>query len=800
VRNELHGRCLQPVGSSSQYCAFGDVQCPDSNLRWDRSAGEGYAGQCVMLAPGTDFLIGDFATDLAFDKDAEAAVVISPSPAYVLINHTLQLSANVPVTWSVQSGGGTIDATGLFTAPASEESDVVVAQSIAYPGNSATATVTVAARLHELLVGQMGGPGYYDDTGTLARFFFPAGALLVGTTLYVVDGQNDCIRTIETSTGAVSTFSGVCGQPGGDDMHFYDPIDIAYDGSTYFYVTDRYNHVIRRVDKMGKIATVAGVVGSADVVEGKGALARFHEPFGIAYDGAGILYVSEIYSDVIRKIDINDGFNSTVLAGTKNTPGAMDATGTAATFRSPAGVTFVSGNLYVADSQNHTIRQVTPAGVVSLWAGSPGTWGGQSGPRLSSTFNGPVELTSDAQGNLIVSDQSNFAVRRVPATGDVTTVAGVIGQAGNVDGDASTQRLGPTFGIALSGNTLYVVTGEGVVRQEDLSSNHLSTLAGLGMHIGLKDGKGTGALLASPTQMAFDNTGALLVVELNNHLVRKIDPVSGQTSIFAGTGGVGANDGPKESATFHVPFGIAVDKTTNDVYVADQQNQTIRKISATTGDVSLFAGTTGVQGTNTNDPDKFIAPQGIAVDGSGNVYSCSSGDNRIRKITPAGVASFFAGSGVYGYLDANGLSAQFAWPRSLLVVGNDMYVADQLNQVIRKVSLVSPYTVSTVAGTADMAGSDDGTPGKLWEPAAITQESNTTLLVGEYMSSRVRRIDLANSNQLSTVIGVALQAVTRLGTFPGARINRPYGVAASAAGDIFISNYYENVITTIRKP
>jgi len=214
----------------------------------------------------------------------------------------------------------------------------------------------------------------------------------------------------------------------------------------------------------------------------------------------------------------------------------------------------------------------------------------------------------------------------------------------------------------------------------------VTTLAGTaGGSGGSADGTGAAASFNAPTGVAVDSSGNVYVADSENHTIRKIT-AAGVVSTFTGTGSVGRLDGTGSAASFRYPFGVAVDSIGN-VYVADYYNSTIRKITAA-GVVSTFAGTGSVGRLDgTGSAASFYYPYGVAVDSSGNVYVADTFNNTIRKITSAGVVSTLAGTaGSTGSTDDTGAAASFRYPSGVAVDSSgNVYVADQLNHTIRKI-------------------------------------------------------------------------------------------------------------------
>ncbi|MGD0093334.1 MAG: PKD domain-containing protein [Planctomycetota bacterium] len=328
-----------------------------------------------------------------------------------------------------------------------------------------------------------------------------------------------------------------------------------------------------------------------------------------------------------------EGLVITTLAGTAGSSGSTDGVGSAALFNSPSSVAVdAGGNIYVADTGNHTIRKITPGGTVTTLAGLVGNSGSTDGPASTAQFNSPAGLAVDSGGNVYVADTMNNTIRVITATGTVSTLAGTAGSPGGTDGTGSAARFSGPLGIAVAGGIVYVAdTGNNTIRQVS-SAGVVNTLAGT-------------------------------------------------------AGKAGSTDGAAGAALFQYPSGVAVDSSGN-VYVADQHNNTVRKITASV--VSTFAGLAGsgnASGANgTGNQARFNNPAGVAMDGHGNVYVADLSNDTIRKITSAGVVTTLAGIATYsGNADGSGVAARFSGP-SAVAVGADgsVYVADTGNDTIRK--------------------------------------------------------------------------------------------------------------------
>ena len=313
------------------------------------------------------------------------------------------------------------------------------------------------------LAGVGGASGSANGTGSAARFLQPYG-LTVDTAgvVYVADSRNNTIRKI-TPFGVVTTIAGLAGTSGsangtGNAARFDYPVGVAVDKNGNLFVTDNFSHLVRKITPDGTVTTFAGAAGINGAANGTGAAARFNGPWGIAFDTAGNLYVSDADGHAIRKITPDAVV--TTLAGVPGVPGTTDGLGTVAQFNGPGGLAVDStGNVYVSDDSNHRIRKITPAGIVSTLAGPTGApvTGDADGPASSARFNLPRGIALDGAGNLYVTDIKNAIIRKISAAGVVSTLAGLSGTIGSADGLGSAVRFNSPQGIAVDARgNLYV--------------------------------------------------------------------------------------------------------------------------------------------------------------------------------------------------------------------------------------------------------------------------------------------------------------------------------------------------------
>jgi sugar lactone lactonase YvrE len=319
---------------------------------------------------------------------------------------------------------------------------------------------------------------------------------------------------------------------------------------------------------------------------------------------------------------------ASTFAGNNNA-GYLDSTGTNAEFNRPGVVAVdAQGNVYVADAGNNRIRKITPAGIVSTLAGN-GIAGYVDSTGENAEFDGPDGIAVDAQGNVYVGDYLDHHIRKITPEGVVSTLAGN-GTPGYADGPALNAEFDNPDAIAVDGQGNIYVADFATSRIREISlAGNVSTLTG--SNAGYADGPIATAQFNGPRGLSIDKQGNFYVVDCNNNMIRKIT-TSGIVSTLAGNGTAGWVDGPGINGEFYLPASGTIDSQGN-VYVADESNNRIRRITPA-GVVSTLAGngTAGfANGTGTNA--EFNNPLGIAVDSQGNVYVGDSGNNQVRKIS-----------------------------------------------------------------------------------------------------------------------------------------------------------------------
>ena len=419
--------------------------------------------------------------------------------------------------------------------------------------------------------------------------------------------------------------------------------------------------------------------------------------FDLTANGESIMTIN--LNNVTGKNDWRDN-----PAGSLIKNACVNGNGTDSSFANPMGIAVSNGTFYIADKENNRVRKIVA---------SP-----------NNSFLGPY-------GSLSLS-QLNFG----NTTAKVSTFAGN-GEVGFGDGIGGAAILSAPEGVSLDGNgTVYVAdTGNNRIRKITASGN-VTTLAGNGT-AAFGDGIGTAASFSGPRGIAVDGNGTIYVADAGNNRIRKIT-ASGDVTTLAGNGTAAFGDGIGTGASFSDPRGIAVDGN-GTIYVADTGNNRIRKITAS-GDVTTLAGNgTAAFGDGIGTAASFSGPRGIAVDGNRTIYVADTGNNRIRKITASGNVTTFAGNGTAAFGDGNGTAASFSSPSGIEVDGNGtICVADTGNNRIRKISASGNVTTIAGAGTFILPHPESSkgysrynrvlVDGKLLEKIKTAQTSNQIII------------------------------------------------------------------------
>lgn len=543
-----------------------------------------------------------------------------------------------------------------------------------------------------------------------------------------VRAQSDYATAYAFSTLAGVASIGSADGPG-QAARFYGPNYVAVDAAGNVFVTDAGNHTVRKITPQGVVSTLAGVPGVEGSNDGAGPVARFSSPWGIAVDATGNVYVADAGNQTIRKIT-TEGMVTT-LAGLAGSPGKADGFGSAARFDRPTGVAVdAAGSVYVADTNNHTIRKILASGIVSTLAGTAGAPGYVDGVGGSATFASPDLMAIDPTGNIYTNGRGPWLdvrntrglIRRITPAGVVTTVGSyrytfpfwveLHGMAFDAAGNRYQSAGDNISKVAVDGTTTRLA-----------GSEFISSLT----RFEYQDGPGETARFRRPSGIGVDAGGNVYIADDNN-VIRKLTP-SGDVSTFAGlafSAARGREDGWAESARFDAPGQIVV-SSSGALLVVDLGG--VRQVT-----YDGLVTTIGV------DPVS-LRHYYYQTDAAGNAYVANTNDHAIMKTTPTGVVTVLAGNpGIPGSADGVGTAARFNFPAQLAVdpMGN-VFVADTYNHTIRRITPAG--MVSTLAGLVDSPGSADGTGSgaRFYYPQGIAVDAAGTLYVTSSTTVRVGR-------------------------------------------------------------
>jgi NHL repeat len=535
---------------------------------------------------------------------------------------------------------GSLDGTGSdarFNSPTGVASDGAGSVFVTDTRNQTIRQIVVATGQVTTLVGSVGSSGSDDGVGSAARFSGPQGIACDGKgILWVADGGNDTIRQIVIATRAVTTLAGSAGTVGtvdgiGADARLNFPTAVASDGAGTLYFSEHTGRAIRKlVVASGRVTTLASSYGEDGCVDGTGAIARFF-PSSLVPDGAGSVYFSDPVCSTIRKLDIASSTIST-WAGSWAVSGTADGTGELAAFKQPGGaVKDGAGNLYVADSGNHTIRKVVLAtGAVSTVAGTPGTSGSVDGVGAAAQFNDPTGVALDGAGSLLIADFGNNTIRKIAlATGVVTTLAGSANASGATDGVGSAARFYHPFDLAVdgAGNLLVSDYGSGSIRKVVIATGAVTTVTN------------SGTQWMGPKGVALDGVGHLFFAGAADGTIRRVDLATGAVTVLAGASGIHDSvDGAGTAAHFRQPVRLTLDEA-GHLFIAEQDYQyaqfgasgTVRMLTLSTGEVTTVVGSSGHFGTVVPGPlpNLLSAPEGLAFASPKQLYIVESALNAV---------------------------------------------------------------------------------------------------------------------------------------------------------------------------
>ncbi len=565
------------------------------------------------------------------------------------------------------------------------------------------------------------------------------------------------------------------------------PVAVDVDAAGNLYIADSTANRVRKVTPTGIVTTIAGTGrGSYSGDGGPAILAELYAPSSLVVDRKnGILYIGDYYNNVVRRLQLSTGIITTIAGNGGYRASGDGGPATQAGF-DPYGLAVdSSGNLYIADYSNDRVRKVTiSTNIITTVAGSGQTgYSGDNGPATSATLDGPRGVAVDSNNNIYIADFYNNAIRRVTSTdGRINSYAGngdldLYGDNGAADKAAV--PLPETIAIDPTGTQLYILQ-VGIIRAVNLQSNVISTLGG-SLDVGFKGDGGpvAGAMFAAPLDIHFAPNGDVYIADTSNYRVRKI--AGGVVTTVAGSD-VKDNQAAT-SAYLNAPTSVGV-SANGDLIISDTYNQRVRRVGSD-GKIVTISGD-GIPGSTAA---RVSLPAGVAFDQQGLLMFCDSGNDRIRTISPTGGISTYAG-GRTGFAGDGGLAsaAQFDMPNDIKFdAAGNLYIADSANGRVRKVDAKTGI-ISTIGGNGRTGLSGIGGPATSapMTPVTITPDAAGNVYVADTPNHRILKIEAATGN-------VVLVAGTGGRGFSGdggdaksAKLALPGCARLDAAGNLYI--------------
>jgi trimeric autotransporter adhesin len=605
-----------------------------------------------------------------------------------------------------------------------------------------------------------GATGFGGDGGpaTQAALNNPAGlAVDANGNVYIADSTNNRIRKVSPSGvittvagSAVSTYTGDGGLATNAGLQF--PLAVSLDPSGNLYIADTSHSVIRMVNTSGIISTFAGVGAAATGGDkGPATQAPLNQPAGVLADGKGNVYIADSSNNTVRVVNggiINEFAGQYVVGDTGDNGYAMNAL-----LHYPTGLAEdQAGNVYILDQDNNRVRRVSPAGIITDYAGS-GVSGGAGDQGIATGASLAARgIAMDLQNNLYIADGTNNRIREVYASNLViNTVAG-----------NGLSTVTPR-GILINGNMIYFSdTTANRVRGVNLTNGQTTLIAGDGVgEFGGDTGPATAASLNAPHGLAMDSSGNFYIADTANNVIRQVN-TSGTINTVAGNNSAAfaGDGGPATSASLNAPTDVAIDSSGN-LWIADTGNERIREVS--NGTITTVAGGgSNTSGTGPATSASLAAPSGIAVEPGGTILFSDSSHNRVVRLS-SGTLEIVAGSttATAGFSGDGGpaTSAKLRGPQGLSEdPSGNIYIADTANDAIRQVG--SDGIIETVAGlppTSSGVGTagynGDGSPAtafSLNQPSNVMATSTCTVIISDTSNHRVRQLSVSTQYTITT--------------------------------------------------
>ncbi|KOF01369.1 hypothetical protein OB69_17950, partial [Roseivirga seohaensis subsp. aquiponti] len=657
-----------------------------------------------------------------------------------------------------------------------------------------------------------GSIGSTNGNGEIASFRSPNGLVMDDSgNLYVADTGNGLIRKV-TPSGEVSTFAGSGNNSyadgNGTSASFVFPSGITIDDVGNIYVADHLDHRIRKITPSGDVSTIAGS-GNYGFSNGIGVEATFNGPIDLAIDSHGNIFVLDQYNYRIRKITSEGVVSSFAGSGLSK---IEDGTGAQASFKALSGITIDANNvIYVSDA--HSIRKISPEGVVSTIAGSEyGTF--LDGIGTNTNFSSPGGLTVAPDGAIYVADRNTHRIRKIAQTSSLSgTPLGITGdfevelKASDSDDGSNTQSftitvidiIPPVFTSSTS--STFVENGTGIAYTITATdANDVTYSLGVGNDEGLFDLVGDAVTFKTipdfeaPTDGDTDNAYVIRVkasdgVNEVSQLVTISVTDTDETPVIISTPVTSV----KESIQY--VYGISIESLSNVSYTLEAETLPDWMTLIGKNAVTKYAGSGEVgQDNGALLSATFNIPLGITRDEDDNLYVTDLFNHVIRKVSNSGHVSTIAGTGAIGYVDGTASEATFNEPSSIVIDSHgNLYVADRENHAVRKISLSGE--VSTFAGNGQRGYMDgQGTSAQFSRPTELAIDSNDNIYVTDQSNYRVRKI--SPEGVVSTIAGNGDSGyVDGDGTI--AQFSQLTGITVDLNGNIYVSDYDNHRIRKI---